>query len=614
MTARQSSLLSFVVFIFACFSAKFQTMKDRWHDIIFQILIFLFSFQLYLKGLCPTIYVGDSGELTTTAHLLGVAHPSGYPTYILISKFFMFLPIDNIAVRINIVSALFFALSFLLTYQCFQIIGISRLWLIPALLIASTVRVFWEEATVARVYGLNLFFILLLLRLVLPRKISSHHLLLTSFISGLALGNHLQILFTIIPVLVLILIHFRHSLFKILPALMIFFLLGISVYLELPIRSSQNPEMDWENPETLSQFLVSVGRGSYWSNSEGLNMDLVTEELSSLPTRITHQFSIIGFVTSVIGLLFFTFNSPKMFFVLGFTAFMNILSLLMHGSRYDLFMTDRYHIPFFFILFTGTILLIGSLGKRFSNNTFKMSGQLLLLSLVFFSIVRNFAYGNRSQAFVAADLAYNIEASLPHRACIFLLSDGEAFSMAYSHFVGHNRPDITLVHHTGNLFQNSKMFMGLPLEYSILRGQLESRFILAFKDNCFTTDPMNIKYLTSFSCIPYGFIFKYVPNDWILRYDEPHRTYYRNRPIPHTIENDEMAKRIINHLYRRGAARTWEFRRLLEKTDSIIQKINNNEAIDSDITELKKIYLHCGLTKSLQRIDDWKLKNSIKTQ
>ena len=34
---------------------------------------------VYLVTICPTVYLGDSGELTAAAFSLGIPHNSGYP-------------------------------------------------------------------------------------------------------------------------------------------------------------------------------------------------------------------------------------------------------------------------------------------------------------------------------------------------------------------------------------------------------------------------------------------------------------------------------------------------------------------------------------------------------
>ena len=51
-------------------------------------------------------YGTDGGELITASMTLGVAHPPGYPTYILTSKLFSFFPLGGtIAFQYNLFSA-----------------------------------------------------------------------------------------------------------------------------------------------------------------------------------------------------------------------------------------------------------------------------------------------------------------------------------------------------------------------------------------------------------------------------------------------------------------------------------------------------------------------------
>ena len=75
------------------------------------------SFLVYVRTLCPTVYVGDSGELISAAYTLGIAHPPGYPLYCLLGKLFTFLPFGNIAYRVNLLSAFFASLTVGMVYR-----------------------------------------------------------------------------------------------------------------------------------------------------------------------------------------------------------------------------------------------------------------------------------------------------------------------------------------------------------------------------------------------------------------------------------------------------------------------------------------------------------------
>ncbi len=69
--------------------------------------VFLTTFAVYLRTLCPSVYVGDSGELIAAAYTLGIPHPPGYPIYCLVGKLFSYIPVGSIAYRLNIMSAFF---------------------------------------------------------------------------------------------------------------------------------------------------------------------------------------------------------------------------------------------------------------------------------------------------------------------------------------------------------------------------------------------------------------------------------------------------------------------------------------------------------------------------
>jgi hypothetical protein len=70
----------------------------------------MLTFLLYFLTLAPTItweHDGyDGGDLTTAAYTLGIPHPTGYPTYMLVGHIFAQLPVGDVAYRLNLLSAL----------------------------------------------------------------------------------------------------------------------------------------------------------------------------------------------------------------------------------------------------------------------------------------------------------------------------------------------------------------------------------------------------------------------------------------------------------------------------------------------------------------------------
>jgi hypothetical protein len=150
--------------------------------------------------LAPTVTLVDSGELIVAARFLGVAHPPGFPLYLILAHLVSLLPFGSIAFRINSASAIFAALacgmltlvaaeliagsSFVSTLRSEQrkktskskIVGkdtfIADGWLMLGSAISSGIllafsRTLWSYATIAEVYTLNSLLILIILFLML---------------------------------------------------------------------------------------------------------------------------------------------------------------------------------------------------------------------------------------------------------------------------------------------------------------------------------------------------------------------------------------------------------------------------------------------------------------
>jgi tetratricopeptide (TPR) repeat protein len=75
------------------------------------VVAFVAALGLYTWTLAPTVTLVDSGELIVAARTLGVAHPPGFPLYVLLAHLATLVPFSGVAVRVNFTSALFAALA-----------------------------------------------------------------------------------------------------------------------------------------------------------------------------------------------------------------------------------------------------------------------------------------------------------------------------------------------------------------------------------------------------------------------------------------------------------------------------------------------------------------------
>src|SRR5512135_3416155 len=85
------------------------------------LILALSLFFIYLGTMAPGLTWAnagtDGGDLITAAATGGVAHPTGYPTYLLIAGFFQQLPLGNLAFRTNLLSAIASVLASVLVYE-----------------------------------------------------------------------------------------------------------------------------------------------------------------------------------------------------------------------------------------------------------------------------------------------------------------------------------------------------------------------------------------------------------------------------------------------------------------------------------------------------------------
>ena len=198
------------------------------------------------------------GELTTASYVLGIAHNTGYPLYILLGKLFTLFPIGDVAYRVNPISAVFASLT--VSFIFLIIVELTRnraAALIGALTVAFS-STLWANANWADSYSLNAFSTTLVTWLLLRWRTTGQvwYLRLTVLAFGLSIGNH-RLIVVPAPGILLFLWsarrrlstgHWLHLAFL--------FLLGLSVYLYLPIRGSQGASAEL-GPARRSQHVLA---------------------------------------------------------------------------------------------------------------------------------------------------------------------------------------------------------------------------------------------------------------------------------------------------------------------------------------------------------------------
>src|SRR5262245_31875520 len=84
--------------------------KDRGLCVALWLAAVLVPLALYARTMPPTItwWFGgsDSGELISAADSLGIAHPTGYPLFVLLGYLATRVPVGEVAGRVNAMNAI----------------------------------------------------------------------------------------------------------------------------------------------------------------------------------------------------------------------------------------------------------------------------------------------------------------------------------------------------------------------------------------------------------------------------------------------------------------------------------------------------------------------------
>ena len=121
-------------------------------------LMTLIALLFYGRTLAPDLLYSDSGEFQVLAQTLGLAHPTGYPVYILLTKLLTYIPIGTLAWRVNLFSALAAAATISGIYLLCRQVTANRLAAILASLALLISYSMWSQAIIAEVYTVGTLF------------------------------------------------------------------------------------------------------------------------------------------------------------------------------------------------------------------------------------------------------------------------------------------------------------------------------------------------------------------------------------------------------------------------------------------------------------------------
>jgi hypothetical protein len=141
--------------------------RRRWAFLI-PMTAFMLALVAYIATLAPGVVGGDPGEMQFVPYVLGIAHWTGYPLFVMAGKLWTLLaPFGSIAYRMNLLSAV--AAAGAAALICVAGRRLSGAWFggVVAALVLSVIPLFWNWAIVAGVRSTTVFFAVLVLTVAL---------------------------------------------------------------------------------------------------------------------------------------------------------------------------------------------------------------------------------------------------------------------------------------------------------------------------------------------------------------------------------------------------------------------------------------------------------------
>jgi len=450
-------------------------------EIVLPLVLFILSFALYSHTLAPTItwqHDGyDGGDLITAAHTLGIPHPTGYPTYMLLGKLFTLLPIGDVAHRMNLLSALCAALTIMLLYSASATLlhpqpsGQTALKARPyaevasacAALFLGTSRIFWSQAVITEVYTLNSLFFTAILYLLLkiqqhpsewPENLANrarifHMVMLAVLMYGLSLGNHLTMAFSAPLLLFSCTSVFRHHALRAWQwaCVLATFLLGLSIYLYLPLRAGSQTLLNWGNPSTWRGFLWLVSGGMYRQYVLALPLAYWGQRLMAWAGLLRQQFGIWGIALGLLGAWKQAERSPQQFAIVVLTF------IIYSGYALSYNTTDSYVylLPVYFLyalwLAQGAQYILSTLASMQSKWSKAMAGFLCLalLALPLGLLRMNLPVVDLSNDYTAYNYGSQVFTQVPDGSIIISASDAHTFTLWYFARVVTGRTGVALI-------------------------------------------------------------------------------------------------------------------------------------------------------------------------
>lgn len=456
--------------------------------------VVLGAFVLYLRTLAPTVLpyslpdLADATVLQMQACSLSMTHPTGYPTWTVLSHLVTYLPFGDCGYRVNLASAIFAALAALAVYAAGLLLTRSAVAAAVGALAFALTSVLWSQAVIAEVYTANAFFagialcVLLLWRYRRGYPRSDRYLLISAFLIGLAMTNHLTSGLLLPAALLLVAVVDWRKLTDL--GLMLkaaaLFAAGLLPYLFLPLRAPSAP-MKANNPDNLERFLYVVGGGDLTGGFFAFGPAEIPGRLAMYWEDLLGSFNAPLIVAAAAGLVVLALRDRAAALFTGFLFF----GWGFHAIENDIVDVQLYFIPTYVIfsiwISCGVAALLGRVAE-FGRGSPRLAGgaafaavSVALLMLPLIGVRETYAANDWSGEYAAAETLDTVAENAEPGATVLHLRS----PLWYMVITEDRRRDLTLV----DPFQNAEPGRYNDVVWPGEVGPGESRRVYGTGDN-----------------------------------------------------------------------------------------------------------------------------------
>jgi hypothetical protein len=455
-------------------------LQRRWTPRVAAIIFSaLAALALYLPTMSRGIGFVDQGELAAVATTLGIAHPTGYPLLTLIAHVWVTLwPIRPIVALDRLVALLTAASAGALAWLYDSVL---ETWLRPApgdgrttndprpatrrekdaprssvhravlseparavaagcaALATAWTGTWWDQATGFEVYALHALLLPVVTALFLRFVTTGRNGPLFAYALGLAFSNHLTTVLLAPAFLALYALErgvHRRSLVALGP-LVPWFVLGLTPYVYLPLRSARAPRFDWGAPHTLQRWFDHVSGWQFrvWMFHEP---DVFALQSRYFFTRLPGELGWIGLGLAAVGLIVMLRRAPRLALVVS----LMFAASVVYAGGFAIAEIRPYYLTAYLALGIAIAAGLGWIGERIGGRALAVAG----LSLAALVALANYRASDAHDERAVEDMVRDLLAPLPVGAVVMSTEwDLWLAGSFYLQEVERLRPDVTVV-------------------------------------------------------------------------------------------------------------------------------------------------------------------------